>query len=232
MSASGRALPRPRGALPGGLPPWASLDGSRDIDLARVDVARVRDAFARRRPASPATVPDAVLDVQLGTRRAAVLVPLFDESGEARVLLTRRSSSLRSHTGQVAFPGGRLDPGESAVHAALREASEEVGIQPGAVEILGELTMLTTVSSGSLVTPFVGATPGRPSVRPNPEEVERVFDVRLADLLVDGVYRQERWPIGSGEPKAVHFFEVGGEVVWGATAQMLYELLGLVTGSH
>jgi 8-oxo-dGTP pyrophosphatase MutT (NUDIX family) len=159
---------------------------------------------------------------------AAVLVALFEESGDTHVVLTRRSAELRSHTGQVSFPGGRLEPGESPEQAALRESFEEVGMSPGAVEVIGRLSRLTTVTGETLITPVVGVLAQRPRLRPNPSEVERVFDVSISDLLSDSAYRQERWRVGEGSARPMHFFEVDGETVWGATARILVELLSLL----
>lgn len=163
---------------------------------------------------------------------AAVLVALFEERGEARVVLTRRSAGLRVHGGEVSFPGGRAEPGESPEQAALREAAEEVGIEPAAVWVTGRLGALRTVSSGSRVVPVVGVLGRRPSYRPNAAEVARVFDVALAELLEDGVFHQERWPIalddGAKAWRPVTFFELAGETIWGATAAVLLELLEVV----
>jgi 8-oxo-dGTP pyrophosphatase MutT (NUDIX family) len=163
---------------------------------------------------------------------AAVLIPLFEEAGEARVILTRRAAHLRSHTGEVSFPGGRLEEDEAPVAAALREAAEEVGIDPAEVDIVGELAPLATMSSRSGITPFVGVLPGRPVLRPNPSEVAHAFDVALDELLEPGVYREERWdfPAGAGD-RPVHFFELPEDIVWGATARILHELLDLVTAT-
>jgi 8-oxo-dGTP pyrophosphatase MutT (NUDIX family) len=174
-----------------------------------------------------------------------VLVVLFaDEPGaEARVLLTRRSKALRFHQGEVSFPGGRLEAGETPERAALREAYEEVNLNPGSVEVVGQLSSLLTFSSQTLVTPVVGFLTGRPVLYPSPSEVERVFDVELSTLVSDGVFREERW--GGGElPGAalqrldaaddgtfpVWFFELDGDTVWGATARVLVELLKTVLG--
>jgi 8-oxo-dGTP pyrophosphatase MutT (NUDIX family) len=157
-----------------------------------------------------------------------VLVALFEEEGRARVVLTRRSGRLRSHTGQVSFPGGLVDEGEAARDAALREAAEEVGIDPASVEVLGVLSPLTTLSTQAQLTPFVGLLAGRPELAPNPAEVDRAFDVALEELAADGVYRQEVWEV-DGQSRPVHFFELDGETVWGATAQVLFELLVLVS---
>ena len=163
-------------------------------------------------------------------RPAAVLCALFDEDGQAHVVLTRRSSRLRSHTHQVSFPGGRLDPGEEPVAAALREAREEVGIDPGSVAIIGRLSVLRTVVNPAPITPFVGVLPARPELRPNPAEVERAFTVPLAELTDPEVHREELWRFPDGSEHAMQFFELIGDTVWGATARMLTELLDLVLG--
>jgi 8-oxo-dGTP pyrophosphatase MutT (NUDIX family) len=155
-----------------------------------------------------------------------VLCALFEEAGEVHVILTRRSSNLRSHMGEVSFPGGRLEIGEAAVDGALREASEEVGIDPLAIEILGPLAPLVTVRQLVLIAPFVGLLRGRPILRPNPAEVERAFDVSLAELVSDGVYREELWQVPDEEGwRSISFFELSGDTVWGATAWMLRDLL-------
>src|SRR5205085_644860 len=99
---------------------------------------------------------------------AAVLVPVFEEDGVARLVLTRRASHLSSHQGEVAFPGGKLLPGESVDGGALREAFEEVGIRPGEVEIVGQLDELATVAGRFVLSPVVGVLPGRPTLAPDP----------------------------------------------------------------
>jgi 8-oxo-dGTP pyrophosphatase MutT (NUDIX family) len=191
---------------------------------------RVRAAVVANDPREPELVfPE---ELRSG-REAAVLVPLFEELGETRVVLTRRSSNLRSHTGEVSFPGGRLDPGETPLAAALREAQEEVGIRPASVEVVGRLNPLSTFSSSSFITPFVGFLAERPELDPNPHEVELAFDVALADLVVDGVFAEEVWrrPDEPGD-RPIYFFDLPHDVVWGATARVLYELLTLVTAAR
>jgi 8-oxo-dGTP pyrophosphatase MutT (NUDIX family) len=188
--------------------------------------------MARRGPSEP--VPGSTPRIELPgqVKPAAVLVALFEEDGEARVILTRRSSRLRSHTGEVSFPGGRLDPGEAPLAAALREASEEVGINPADVEIVGQLSPLATMSSGAAITPFVGVLPGRLVLRANPAEVERVFDVSLAELASDGVYHEELWELPELGWRPMTFFHLIGDTVWGATARVLRELLELLFESE
>jgi 8-oxo-dGTP pyrophosphatase MutT (NUDIX family) len=196
---------------------------------------RVRDAMSRFGPAVAFTPPgEAPAELPFGNPiPAAVLVALFEEAGEARVILTRRSDQLRSHTGEVSFPGGRLEPDEPAISAALREASEEVGLDPSTVEILGELSPLATLSSRSGITPFVGELNSRPSLHPNPAEVELAFDIALADLLTDGVYREELWQRADmpGGVRSIHFFDLPEDIIWGATARILRELLDLIIES-
>lgn len=164
-------------------------------------------------------------------RESAVLAALFEAGGETRVVLTRRASTMRSHRSEVSFPGGRVDPDETLVGAALREAWEEIALDPAAVEIIGTLTPLTTISSGALIHPFVGVLAGPPVTRANPAEVELVFDVALADLLADGIHHVEHWEIG-GIRRDLHFFDLGTDIVWGATGRMLAELLNRVTGTE
>jgi 8-oxo-dGTP pyrophosphatase MutT (NUDIX family) len=164
-----------------------------------------------------------------GPRPAAVLCPLFEEDAEAWLILTRRSGSLRSHTGEVSFPGGRIDVGEDAASAALREAYEEIGLDPAHVKILGRLSTRTTIRNPSPITPFVGVVEGgRPSLVANPAEVELVITVRLAELFADEVHREETWELGEHGRQPFYFFELIGDTVWGATARILRELLDVV----
>jgi 8-oxo-dGTP pyrophosphatase MutT (NUDIX family) len=166
---------------------------------------------------------------------SAVLVPLFEERDEARVVLTRRSSDLRTHRGQVSFPGGRLDEGEDATTAALREAFEEVGLDPARVTTVGWLHPVLTMVSASFILPVLGELNGRPNLVASPVEVERVFDVALSELADPDVFHEERWRIpgrvvvdSEDNSFPVWFFEISGELIWGATARMLYELLSIV----
>jgi 8-oxo-dGTP pyrophosphatase MutT (NUDIX family) len=192
-------------------------------------VADVRAALERR--GEPSGPPEEVPDLALpgpARRPAAVLCALFDEDGEAEVLLTRRSARLRSHTSEVSFPGGRLDPGEAPLDAALREAHEEVGLDPSTVDVLGRLATMRTTVDPAPILPFVAALPGRPVLHPNPAEVERAFTVTLIELSAPEVYREELWTLPDGVERSMHFFELIGDTVWGATAKMLRELLDVV----
>jgi len=168
-----------------------------------------------------------------------VLAIMFEEHDETRLVLTRRSSALRTHKGEVSFPGGRLHDGETPEDAALRETHEEVGLDPPAVTVVGWLHPVMTFVSGSLILPVLATAKARPHLVANPAEVERIFDVSLAELADPGVFHEERWRIegrkvpGSGDGSfPVWFFEVAGEMIWGATARMLHELLGVVLTGH
>jgi 8-oxo-dGTP pyrophosphatase MutT (NUDIX family) len=222
-------IPRPPGWRLGAPPSWATLPAA---DRTGITLERLRQSFARRGWSGPAPrqAPPIRLSRRLAPdpRPAAVLCPLFEERGEAHVILTRRSSNLRSHTGEVSFPGGRLDPGETAEAAALREAHEEVGIDPSSVEVLGPMSPLVTVQGQVLITPFVGALPGKPRLLPNPSEVERAFEVTLSELVSEGVFREEVWDIPGVGQRSISFFELPGDTVWGATGWMLRDLLELV----
>lgn len=156
---------------------------------------------------------------------AAVLLALFEEAGEAWVVMTRRAAHLRRNAGDVAFPGGRRDPGETLEENALREAHEEIGLDPASVTIIGELDHFITVTGATEMVPFVGVLPGRPTeLTANPGEVDAVLMVPLRDLLADGSHRAEVW----GEGRVMHLFDLEHDIVWGATARLLHRFLELV----
>lgn len=225
-----QVIPRPDGWRPGGTNPWTST-------LQRADAAdlfalsRVEKILASHNPAAPhLDGPSTPMRPPFmnATRNSAVLAPLFEHEGETRILLTRRSARLRSHAHQVAFPGGRLDEGETAEEAALRETEEEVGLPRDRIRIIGKLENLTTVVSSSSITPFVGIVDGTmPPLVPSPREVERIFHVSLAELAHPECYHEEVWDFADGT-FPVWFFDVDGDTVWGATARMLRRLLDLV----
>ncbi len=211
-------IPRPPKWQQGPPSPWSRLSPAGRTGL---DLTRVRQTLQAGPPVAGHPAED---NGSLG-RSAAVLVALFDEDGEAHVVLTRRAATLRSHRHQVSFPGGRLDPGERLDQAALREAQEEVGMDPGAVELLGRLPPFEAFAGLSTITPFVGALPARPDLRPNPAEVERAFSVPLAELVAPGCHWEERWPLPDGALYPIHFFDLPLDLVWGATAKILFSFL-------
>jgi 8-oxo-dGTP pyrophosphatase MutT (NUDIX family) len=155
-----------------------------------------------------------------------VLVTLFEAGGETRLILTKRPDTMPSHRGEIAFPGGKMEEGVDADlrATALREAHEEVGLDPAAVEVVAELDGLGTVGSRFMITPFVGLLAGEPVLHADAREVVRVFDVALVDLLAPGVHHAEHWSTPMAELE-VHFFELSDETIWGATARILYGFL-------
>lgn len=153
-----------------------------------------------------------------------------DDEGDLRIILTQRSPKLRSHTLEVAFPGGREDDEDDSLwHTALREAHEEVGLDPSLPQRLGELDRFVTVGSGSLIHPFVAMVPERPAMTMNPDEVSELIEVTLDELLLDEVWREEIWRRGEND-YSITFFELYGNTVWGATAAILRQFLAEITG--
>ena len=155
-------------------------------------------------------------------RPAAVLVPIVPRDDGVKVLMTRRSDSLASHTGQVAFPGGRLDPGEGPVEAALREAWEEIALDPGRVRPLG-LSDTYETGTGFLVTPVVAMVDPPFEVTPNLDEVADVFEVPWDFLMDTANHRQEslHW---KGAERFFWAMPYGERYIWGATAGMIRAL--------
>lgn len=158
---------------------------------------------------------------------AAVLVPLYQEMGRWHVFFTRRTESVDSHRGQVSFPGGRIEDDDSGPQAAaLREAQEEIGLAPEAVEVLGTLDSLLTVTH-FLVTPVVGVIPWPYDFQLNGAEVAAAFGVDL-DWLADpaNLEMRQRQPLGPGPRVAMYYFRpYKDEVIWGATARITLDLL-------
>lgn len=236
-------IPDPDEVEPGALAPWSSLPVSARSGLS---LGLVESRLRREnRLLATHPLPDHPEELSLvadawpvpTTRRSAVLVALFEEGGETHVVLTRRSLTLRHHRGEIALPGGRCEDDETAVETALREAREEVGLDPSTITPLAWLSPIVSFASGSSIWPIVGLLPGRPELTIDPTEVDRAFTVTLADLVADEAFVEERWRRALLRPGAdedgffpIYFFKVPGDVVWGATARVLTELLCLVTG--
>lgn len=195
----------------------------RDRLIAALDPV---EGWSRERPPGRSDYdlnPDATRRPPGELRPAAVLVAITPRPTGATVVLTRRADELTSHSGQVAFPGGRLDAGETAVDAALREAWEEVGLDPAAVQPLGLSDAYETVT-GFLVTPVVGWVAQPQPLTPSPAEVAEVFEPPLDFLLDRANHRRDGWDAPDGRRR--HFWSMPweGRYIWGATAGMLRAL--------
>jgi 8-oxo-dGTP pyrophosphatase MutT (NUDIX family) len=216
-------IPTPPGTRPGPQAPWADLPSS--VRRARVD--DIREVFGALGP----PVPSPREQLGTGMPAAAVLAAIYEQRDAAWVVLTRRTMHLRAHKGEVSFPGGRAEPGESPVETALREAREEIALT-ARPEIVGELDHLSTITSGSFIVPYVGILDAVPvGLQPNPAEVDAILPVRLDDLLDPSVYREEIWTMPDGTEHPIVFFDLDEDILWGATAAMLRQLLGFVTGT-
>ncbi len=156
-------------------------------------------------------------------RPAAVLVPIVDRPSGLTVLLTRRSAHLSSHAGQVAFPGGRIDDGDDGpVGAALRETEEETGIPPSFVTPVGLLDPYET-GSGFVIVPVVGVLREGCTPRPNPGEVDEIFEVPL-DFLMDTANHQRHSGVWQGRERRYYAMPYESHNIWGATAGMIVNL--------
>ena len=208
----------------GGPAPWAELSpAERTVDL---------DALSERLAAmGELEVMDGPVPVA-SPRQSAVLAPLYDGVQGPVVVLTRRAAHLRNHRGEVSFPGGRQEDHDAdLVATALREAHEEIRLEPASVEVVGRLDRLSTFVSQSMIHPFVGLLPEGPTdLVADPGEVDHILHVPLADLLDPEAFREEIWPFPDGNDRGLVFFEVVGDTIWGATARMLRQLLNVALG--
>lgn len=198
----------------------APFFGPIDADTVRAAVRHGRVAPTSDHDMTPGWRPPS--DMPL--RHAGVLCPIVDRGDGLRVILTRRADHLRQHPGQVAFPGGRLDPEDaSLLHAALREADEEIGLTAAHVaEVVGEIDGHET-GTGFRVTPFVAFVAGDFEPRPDPSEVAEVFEPPL-DFLMDPANRRREHRDWQGKRRYFYAMPWEGRYIWGATARMLVGL--------
>ena len=175
--------------------------------------------------------PRQIQDQSLDSVHAAVLIPLFSKNGEHKILFTERSKQVKTHKGQISFPGGVVEETDQSLQeTALREAQEEIGLLKEDVEILGQTDDAMTVISNFIVHPFVGVIHYPYDFTISSEEVDRIIDVPFRVFLEkDPQYRQN-----SAEFEGVIYpgsaFRYKGDVIWGATARILEDLMGILKG--
>jgi 8-oxo-dGTP pyrophosphatase MutT (NUDIX family) len=157
-------------------------------------------------------------------RTAAALLLLYPGESGAAVPLTVRASGLARHAGQISLPGGATEPGETLAQAALREASEEIGVDPAAVRVLGELTPVHVLVSGFTLHPVVGVTDLRPAFQAAPDEVDEILEVSLEHLR-DASRIRRGTRVREGVAVEYPYFDLQGHQVWGATAMVLGEFV-------
>jgi 8-oxo-dGTP pyrophosphatase MutT (NUDIX family) len=209
-------IPRPADFRVVGPPPWEHLAPEDRV----FTLAGIRE---RLLASPPGAEP---VSLVTGSVPSAVLVPLVEIRGETHVIFIKRPETMTTHKGEIAFPGGKSDPAvDTDLRAtALREAHEEIGLDPGAVEVVARLGGVATAASRFTITPYVGFLARPPDLVPNPGEVVRVLEVPLSELLDASHFHEERWD-GFQRDMAVYFFELADETVWGATARILTDLL-------
>lgn len=214
-------IPRPTSRRDGGAPLWADKSVGFDLKAVVDSIDRsIRDERVFRQPATDEKI-------------SAVLVLLTTGDRGTEVLLTRRSAQLENHRGEMSFPGGRVDEGESIITAALRETHEEVGVHPDLVEVRGELSALSTFVSKSYIVPIMATISAKPVMTLNTHEVERAMWVPLEELVRPDTFSWEWWSFDrpeSSNERPMFFFHLEDETVWGATARILHELLCVVHG--
>ena len=158
---------------------------------------------------------------------SAVLIPIYYKEGEYYILLTKRTEMVKDHKGQISFPGGAYEEQDGTLlNTALRECAEEIGLPGEVVEVLGELDDMFTRGSGYIISPFVGVIPWPHSLTVYPREVEEIVEVPISALLDKNCVRQETEVI-DGQVVNQYFYHYQGKIIWGATARILNQFLGI-----
>ena len=161
-------------------------------------------------------------------RKSAVLIPLIDKSSIPEVLFTIRSKQLKHHSGQISFPGGRIEKGETPLQAALRETDEEIGIKVPENNVIAELSPLYVEPSNNLIFPFLAVLPEPISILKCDDEVEEVLSIPL-NYFIDKENRKQQKRIISDTLVEMPFWDIGADVpLWGATAMILSELIEII----
>jgi len=156
-------------------------------------------------------------------RPGGVIILLYEEGGVVKFPLIKRPEYAGAHGGQVSLPGGKAEPGEDSIEAALRECEEEIGVKRNGINVLGKLSNFFVIPSNYIVTPVIASVDRKPEFHPDPFEVSRIIEARLDDVTAEhSIKEKEILAAGKYRMMAPHF-EIENEVVWGATAMMLNE---------
>ena len=157
---------------------------------------------------------------------SAVLLPIYYREGQCYIIFTHRTERVKEHKGQISFPGGARQDGESLLEAALRESQEEINLSPADVEVLGELYDTLTITSDYIVTPFVGVISWSNKIKADGWETDEIIEVPIA-VLLDKNSREDKEEVVEGKAVTSYFYHYKGRVIWGATARILYQFLEL-----
>ena len=176
--------------------------------LRATPVGEVRPVFEHKAPPKP----------------GSVMILLYPDEGEIKFPLTKRPEYLGAHSGQVSLPGGKAEPGETAIETALRETEEEIGIRPENLEVIGTLSEFFVIPSNFKVTPVIAVQRNRPLFIPDPVEVVRVLEGTISGLLRDDAVSVKEITAARVYRLNAPHFVMDNEIVWGATAMMLNEL--------
>jgi len=178
---------------------------------------KLREALSRR---EKRTIADA------GRVPSAVLVPIYYKEGQCCILFTRRTEKVKEHKGQISFPGGARQDGESLLDTALRESREEIGLALADVEILGQLDDTLTVVSNYIVTPFVGVIPWPYELKADGWETDEIIEAPITALLTNAS-REKKTEVIDGKKATSYFYHYQGRIIWGATARILHQFLDI-----
>lgn len=206
------------------------------ILFCRVDVNRLPQLLNKRlagplpgslahEPLRAKPIGDAIPKFEHKTppKPGSVLILICPQADTFIFPLIKRPDYLGMHSGQVSFPGGKAEPGETAVQTALRETQEEIGVDGSKVEVIGRLSDFYVVPSNFMVTPVVGFTSSPVSFQPDQHEVVRILFGRISELITDHAVKSKEIRVANRYTMLAPHFEIDGEVVWGATAMMLNE---------
>ena len=171
--------------------------------------------------------------INLEARKSGVLILIYPERGKATFPLIKRPSYFGVHSAQVALPGGKMEPDDpDIIFTALREAEEEVGVDASKIQVIGQLSQLYIPASRFLVFPVIGIVEQKPNWVPDPKEVSRILPTSVEELMREELRKETQIPIPSMGEITAPFFDLHQEIVWGATAMILNELIAVLRANQ